>query len=217
MVDDHDMILNGYKSVLIAHFREEESSLIIDTAHDSEEALKYIENSLNQRSEYDIVYLDINIPPSADNRIKSGEDIGKEIREVSPSTSLIVLTMYSENLRLLNILKNLNPEAFLIKSDIKPPEFIKAFLNVLKGEVHYSQSILGLIRKQMTTDIILSANDRSILYHISEGVRTKDLVREVPLSLAAIEKRKKVMREIFEVEKDGDIALINKAKKLGFL
>lgn len=216
MVDDHSLILEGYKSILLDPKNTEGYQLFIETANDADEALKHIENSLLQGA-YDIVFLDINIPPSSDNKILSGEDLGKEIKKVSPSTSLIVLTMYSENLRLISILKNLDPDAFLIKSDILPIEFIEAFKKVLQGKVYYSQTISEMMRRKLTSDIVLTENDRSILFYLADGVRTKDLVGKVPLSLAAIEKRKKLMKEIFEVPKDGDIALINQARKLGFI
>ena len=125
--------------------------------------------------------------------------------------------MYSDNLRLINILKNLNPAGFLIKSDVTPDEFLLAFNKVRKGDVHYSQSITRITRKHITSNIVLDENDRSILFHLADGVRTKDLVEIVPLSLAAIEKRKKMMKEIFGVEKGGDLALINSARNMGFI
>ncbi|MBZ9731164.1 response regulator [Salegentibacter sp. JZCK2] len=216
MIDDHSLIIEGYKSILQEDSKDDDFVLIIDTAHDCGEANQKIIKSLNDGL-YDIVFLDINLPSSIDKKFLSGEDLGQEIRKVSPLTSLIVLTMYSENIRLMNILKNIDPEAFLIKSDITPTEFIKAFRKVLIGKVHYSQSIINLMRRQLTSEIILNENDRAILYYLAEGVRTKDLVVKVPLSLAAIEKRKKFLKEIFEVEDGGDLALINGAKKKGFL
>lgn len=216
MVDDHPLILEGYRSKLLETFQGNETTLIIDTAHDCDEADEKIKNSLTTGN-YDIIFLDINLPASKDGKFLSGEDLGREIRRVSPSTSLVVLTMRSENLRLLGILKSLNPDAFLIKSDVIPEEFLKAFNNVREGKVHYSQSVTDIMRYQLTTDISLNENDRSILYHLSEGVRTKDLNKHVPLSLASIEKRKKMMKEIFGVEKEGDLALIRKAQSMGFL
>ena len=216
MIDDHSLILEGYKSKLQESFPKDKLHILIDTAQDCDEAYEKIKNSIPSSS-YDIVFLDINLPPSKDRKFLSGEDLGKEIKKNSPETSLIVLTMYSENIRLLNILKHLNPEAFLIKSDITPQEFLKAFNKVREGEVYYSNSIIEIMRKQLTSDVVLDEYDRSILFHLAEGVRTKDLVQVVPLSLAAIEKRKKVLKEILEVENSGDLALINMARKKGFL
>ena len=217
MVDDHPLILEGYKSKLMESYSSSQKwRLIIDTAFNCDEAYEKITTSLKDGN-YDVVILDINIPPSKNGKFLSGEDLGQEIRKVSPETSLIVLTMYSDNLRLINILKNLDPSGFLIKSDVTPDEFLNAFKKVREGDVHYSQSITRITRKHITSNILLDENDRSILFHLSDGVRTKDLVDSVPLSLAAIEKRKKMMKEIFEVEKGGDLALINAARKMGFL
>ena len=216
MIDDHSLILEGYKSKLLESFEKDEVILLIDTAHNCDEAYFRIAKSTKD-GKYDIVFLDINLPPSKDKKFLSGEDLGKEIKKISPGTSLIVLTMYSENLRLLNILRNLDPAAFLIKSDVTPQEFLRAFKKVREGKVHYSQSVTNLMRTQLTSNIVLDEVDKKILYHLAEGVRTKDLVGMVPLSLAAIEKRKKMMKEIFEVESGGDLALINQAKKIGFL
>lgn len=216
MVDDHALILEGYKSKLHDSFEKDELVLRIDTAHNCEDANEKILNSLQDES-YDYLFLDISLPPSRDGRFLSGEDLGKEVKIISPSTRLIVLTMYSENLRLLSILRNLDPEAFLIKSDVTPEEFLLAFNKVREGKVHYSQSVTTLMRTQLTSNIALDENDRKILFHLANGVRTKDLVEMVPLSLAAIEKRKKMLKEMFEVEKGGDLALVNQAKKMGFL
>lgn len=215
MIDDHSLILEGYKSTLQQSLSPEEYVLYIDTAGDCDEAYRQIKSM--GENPYDVVLLDIGIPASKDRKFLSGEDLGKEIRRLAPQTSLMVLTMTNENLRLLNVLKNLDPEAFLIKSDITPAEFLKAFKMIIQGKVYYSQSIIDLMRRQVTSQIILNDNDRAILYHLSEGVRTKDLVYKIPLSLAAIEKRKKFLKEIFRVEEGGDLALINEAKKMGFL
>lgn len=216
MVDDHPLILEGYKSKLQQSFISEETAVFIDTANCSDVAFHKIVEAGKEKP-YDIVILDIGLPASADRKFLSGEDLGKEIRKKAPETLLMVLTMFNENIRLLNILKNINPEGFLIKSDISPVEFIQAFRNVLRGKVHYSHTIVNLARREMTKEIILNENDQSILFFLAEGIRTKDLVDKVPLSLTAIEKRKKKLKEIFEVEDGSDLALISRARKMGFL
>lgn len=217
MVDDHPLILEGYKSKLIEYFGPlPDLRLVIDTAFDCQVAHERILDSVTNDF-YDIAILDINLPPSKNGKILSGEDLGLEIQKLSPKTHIIVLTMYYDNLKLINILKNLNPAGFLIKSDVTPDEFLIAFNKVLKGDVHYSQTITRVTRKHIASNIVLDESDRSILYHLAEGIRTKDLADKVHLSLATIEKRKKMMKEIFAVENGGDLALINAARKMGFL
>lgn len=215
MVDDHPIILEGYKKILVDN-RSEDVGMRIDTARSCEEANAKIEASLNGLA-YDIVFLDIGLPPSSNREFLSGEDIGKKIRRVSPMSKLAVLTMYVENIRLLTIFKSLRPEAFMVKSDVSSSEFLEAFDNMLQGKTYSSQTIQDLMRKQIVHDYNITKTDRDILLHLSRGLKSKEIPKFVPLSLASIEKRKKFMREVFEVEDVRDITLINRAKDLGFL
>ena len=216
MIDDHPIILEGYKRVLLDN-RSNSLELSVDTANTCDEADMKIEGSLAVEHHYDLVFLDIGLPPSANRELSSGEDLGKKIRKVSPKTELIVLTMFVENIRLLSILKSLRPEAFMIKTDVTAREFLLAFDSVLDGQTYSSQTVQDLMRKQIVNDFHVDKTDRDILYHLSRGVKTKEIPRLMPVSLAAIEKRKKVMREAFGAEDLRDITLINKARELGFL
>lgn len=215
MVDDHPVILDGYKNILESA-EIQDNLLIIDTANTSEEAYLKIKNAVLHQA-YDVIFLDISLPASIEHNIYSGEDLGLKIREMLPGVKLIVLTMYSENLRLYNIMKNLKPEGFLIKSDFSSDEFLQAYEKVLKGQYYYSHTVKEFIRKQFGNHHLLDDIDRRILYYISKGVKTKDLSTEINLSLAAVEKRKKNIKEKLGVEKGGDIILLDKAKDLGFL
>lgn len=215
MVDDHPIILEGYKKILLDN-RSEQVRMKIDTANSCEEANSLLEASLNAQL-YDIIFLDIGLPPSRDGEFLSGEDIGRKIRKVSPASQLAVLTMFVQNLRLLTIFKGLKPEAFMVKSDVSSTEFLEAFDRMLQGKTYSSQTVQDLMRKQIVHDYDITKTDRDILLYLSRGLKSKEIPQFVPLSLASVEKRKKFMREVFEVEDIRDITLINRAKELGFL
>mgnify|MGYP006897066443 CR=1 FL=1 len=53
--------------------------------------------------------------------------------------------------------------------------------------------------------------------NLSKGIKTKNLTEYIPLSLAAIEKRKRHLKEVFDVEKKGDESLLDQARNTGFL
>lgn len=215
LVDDHPIILDGYKNILNS-FNKNELDLIIETASDCDEAYEKITKSKTTLP-YDIIFLDISLPPSKHYPIYSGEDLGLKVREFLPDCKLAILTTYTENLRLFNIMKNLKPEGLLIKSDVTPKEFFTAFEKILAGDLYFSQTVNEFSRKHISQDFRIDAMDRKILFYLSKGVKTKDLSDIVSLSLAAIEKRKRNMREIFGIEEGGDLVLIDKAKELGFL
>ena len=56
-----------------------------------------------------------------------------------------------------------------------------------------------------------------MLHLLSLGIKTKDLVKHLDLTLSAIEKRKKNLKELFFVEDGKDETLINIAKEKGYI
>jgi len=215
MIDDHPITLDGYRNILIS-LQDSNSNYLIDIASNCEDAYWKIHKTAEENNQFDVIFLDISLPPSESLKIFSGEDLGLKIREISPSTKIIILTMYNENFRIYNILKNISPEGLLIKSDVSPKEFFRAFSEVLDDKLYYSHTVKVLMRKQFTNNIVLDELDRNILFQLSKGVMTKDLIQFIPLSLAAIEKRKRNIKEILEID-GGDLLLIERAKQLGFI
>ena len=59
--------------------------------------------------------------------------------------------------------------------------------------------------------------DKMILLQLSLGSKTKDISKYVPLSLRAIENRKRRLKEIFNVKASGDRELLEQAKKSGYI
>lgn len=215
MVDDHPMILDGYKNILTSSIGDKKN-LLIDLAYNCEDAFNKVESSLIS-SPYNLIYLDVSLPPAKKQKIFSGEDLGIRIREISPQTKIIIMTMYSESMRIYNLMKNIQPEGLLIKTDVNPMEFVTSFEKVSSGNLYYSQTVNEMLKKHFINDLVLDNIDRSILFHISKGVKTKDLADIVNLSLPAIEKRKRNIKKAIGVGDGGDLVLIDKAKELGFL
>lgn len=214
MIDDHPIIIEGYQSILKDHLAKYQ--VVFETANSCQEGLNKLEESQGGKP-FDIVILDIGLPPAQEGKINSGEDLGLYIREHFPQTRIIVLTMFSDSVRLLSIIKSLQPEGFLIKTDVNSSEFLRAFDTVLDGKIYNSQGVQLLMRKEIIHDYHLDKTDRDILSLLSRGLKSKEIPDHLPVSLPSVEKRKKNMREVFEVEDMRDITLINKAKELGFI
>ena len=117
----------------------------------------------------DIVFLDISLPPSKGRKILSGEDLGLKLNEVLPEAKVIVSTTFNDNYRIHSIFKNINPDGFLIKNDITPKELILAIEEVLTDPPYYSKTVMKLLRKQVSSDLLLDHIDRKILYELSVG------------------------------------------------
>lgn len=215
IVDDHPMIIEGYKNALLsAEFSNYQ--MHVNTAINCEDAYKKIKAS-SRATPYDVLFLDVKLPPSPSGRVLSGEDLGAIARRMLPDAKIVVLTMSEENPRIYNILKTIDPDGFLIKSDINSDEFIRAFKIIMEKPPYYSHTVNNFLRMQTNNDIILDDIDRSILYHLSQGIRTKNLTEYVSLSLAGIEKRKRQLKSAFGVDRYDDQKLLEKAREKGFL
>ncbi len=215
IVDDHPMIVEGYKNALLnSHY--DDGDLIIHTANTCDTAISKMMDAV-EGIPYDIMFLDIKLPPSADGQILSGEELGIEAKKMLPKSKVVILTMFNDNFRLNNILKNVDPDGFLIKTDVTSQEFVNAFEQVLKKPPYYSTTIAKLLRQQITNDIILDGIDRKILYQISIGTKVKDIPNFVTVSIGSVERRKRQLKKLFKVSDEDDRALIEKAKIKGFI
>ena len=217
IVDDHPIICDSYKDAFAEVNKEFENLHIqIEVALDCDTGREKIRNNWVEKG-YDLVFLDIRLPASRDRKLVSGEDLGELIREVQPQAKIIVATTFNDNFRMLNIFKSLNPEGFLIKNDLNTKELTTAISHVIQGKPYYSSTVAGLFRKQMSQSMNVDKIDRLMLYELSMGTRMKEMPKVVPLSMAGIEKRKRILKQKFDVEDQGDKALILKAREMGFI
>lgn len=216
MIDDHPMIIEGYQNTL-QFTKKENQELFIDIANNCDEAVTYMDKSIEHERPYDMLFVDISLPPSSDGSMNSGEDLAEYARKTLPDAKIVILTMFNESFRIHNIIKNINPDGFLIKSDLTSSELASAFQAVLNNPPFYSGTVNSHIRKAISSDIIIDEKNRKILYLLSQGVKTKNLATHLDISLSAVEKRKKQLKEIFFVEDGQDETLLNEARKQGFV
>lgn len=217
LVDDHPIIADAYKSAFdYISSEKNDIEFNISIVNNCDDAVKHVVNASKGKG-LDIVFLDISLPPSSDGKFLSGEDIGIKIKQLMPKCKVLIATTYNDNYRIQVILKNVNPDGFLIKNDINKEELVASIRSILSGSPYYSKSVLELFRKQTSIDYRLDKIDRQLLYEMSIGTKMKDLPNIIPMSLAGLEKRKKHLKELFGVQDNFDRELIQKAKEKGFI
>lgn len=188
----------------------------LHTTSNCSSALEKIEQAIIGRP-FDLALLDINLPPAKQKKVLCGEDLGIKLRNYFPQIKIIIYTSNNDNYRLNNILKSINPDGFLIKSDIDYKDLIESIQKVMVNPPCYSPSILSLIRQHISNDFVLDSIDRILLYEISKGTKNKDLPNYVNLSKSGIERRKRHLKEVFDIEGKGDKKLIQIAKEKGYV
>lgn len=212
MIDDHPTIIEGYKKILSYN---KDLNLHILMAKDCDQAIRQITKAtLNDG--FDMFFIDIQLPASKDGTLTSGEDLASYAKTKFPNAKIIILTMIDSVDRLHNIIKKIPHDSILIKSDTTAKILRLAFETVLNNKKYYSKTVNKLKNSIIQNDCILDENDMKILHHLSKGIKTKNLVNYIDLSLSAIEKRKKNIKLAFNIEGDSELLLLE-AKKRGFI
>ena len=218
IIDDHPLISEAYKNALdLVASENTKINFEIETAINCDTAYKKITGSAKKRTPYDLIFLDIKLPPSEDGKIRSGEDLGIKIKELLPSSKLIIATTYNDNYRIHGIFQSLSPDGFLIKNDVNPQELVTAIKAVISDLPHYSVTVVKMLKKEVSNDLLIDKIDRVLLYELSIGTKTKSLPHIIPLSMAGIEKRKRHLKELFDISKQDDKTLISVARDKGFI
>ncbi len=214
-VDDHEMIVLGYKYTLEASTFDD-FEVVVHTAPGFDLGKKEIESSAN-RLPYDIILLDIQMFPDSAKEERGGEDLGLLARKISPSSKVVFLSSFSDSYRINNILKNVNPDGYMVKSEVDEKTLQTMVKTVLKKPPYYTAAALQAIRRKMANEDQIDERDKKILYQLSIGTKTKDISSLVAAASTTVENRKRQLKIMLGVENGNDFALIEEARKRGFI
>ncbi|HEX8562267.1 MAG TPA: response regulator [Flavobacterium sp.] len=212
IVDDHPAMIEGYKSIL--SLNQDGDFFEISIAHDCASAYRII---VQQGACFEMALLDVILPPSDDFKISSGLDLARLIRKNHPLCKLVFLTSHTEAFVLYTIVKEVQPEGLLVKSDFTAEEFLEALTAIDKDETYRSATVTKGIQEILRKDTYLDTYNRQIISLLAQGVKTKNLPRYLNLSISAIDKRKVQIKDYFGIEKGGDEDILTAAKKSGFI
>jgi len=217
IIEDEPMILENYERALISIENNSTSlKFCIDQATNCQEAFDKIKLARHNKR-LDLVFLDIRLRPSPDHKIQSGEDLGIMIRKNLPNTKIIVITSHDEAFRLNNILNTVQPEGFLVKSDIDFSDLIETIKKVMDEKNHFSHTVATLLKRNSLNKTTLGDVDIKLLHEISNGAKMKELVELLHLSKSGVEKRKRRIKEKFDDWHMSDRDMILAAKEKGFI
>ncbi|WP_338841777.1 response regulator [Flavobacterium ginsenosidimutans] len=212
IVDDHPFIIEGYKNA-ITRYNPKKYEFLISQGHDCQSGYDIIES--DNTPTFDIAFLDISMPPYEEREIFSGEDLAKLLLKKMPSCKIILLTMYTELLKIKTIIRTIQPNGLIIKNDLTFDELLLAFDKVMKNEKYYSQSVVKMLNQSTHNAIEIDQYDKQILIHLAKGSTIDEMLQNIPISLNAVEKRKKHLKELLKIKNDSDEDLIKEAKSKG--
>jgi DNA-binding NarL/FixJ family response regulator len=212
IVDDHPFIIEGYKNA-ITRYNPKEYEFLISQAYDCKSAYDLLQDV--ETPNFDIAFLDISMPSYEEKDIFSGEDLAKLIIKKMPNCKIILLTMYTELLKIKTIIRTINPNGLIIKNDLTFDELLFAFDKVMKNDKYYSQSVVKMVNQSPHNSIEIDQFDKQILFHLSKGTEHHTMPQYIPISLNAIEKRKINLKELLKIKTGSDDELVKEAKSKG--
>ncbi len=214
IVDDHPFIIQGYKNA-ITRYNPKQYEFFITEAKDCQSGYNVITNP--ETRAFDIAFLDISMPSYDEKGIFSGEDLAKLLKEYMPNCKIILLTMYTELLKIRTIIEAIDPLGLVIKNDLTFDELLFGFNKVINNEIYYSQSIQKMLDQSEQETMEIDLFDKQILFHLSKGTKTIDIPQYIPISLSAIEKRKIDLKKMLDIKDKTDIELVREAKNRGII
>lgn len=215
LIDDHPIIIDGYKAILIT--KEIESEENIKVLCSLSEAFTYIKEQAENKVNIDLFVIDYNMPQDAANELYNGEDLALQIRHFLPNTKIVLLTSVATPLLLFEIIQRLQPEGLWLKSDIGIHSFINHLRSILSGATVYSETVKKAYKNVVNYTSIIDDNNRKMLLLLNEGVKTKNLPEHLHLSIDTINHRKASLKNILGMDSGDDFELVKKAKSLGLL
>ena len=216
MIDDHPMMIEGYKSIL--SFNTINAEINVTSANSCKEAIDIIDKTEDLYS-FDVVFLDLSLPPYEERKILSGEDLAYIIKKKFPVIKIVILTSHAEAFLLYDLKRKVEPHGLLVKSDFSAEELLNAFETIMRGDKYESKTVKEGIEELLSTknNIFLDEQNREIITLLAKGILTKNLTQYINLGQSAIDKRKAQIKEYFLIKGGTDEDIVREAKKHGFI
>jgi two-component system, NarL family, response regulator NreC len=162
LADDHVIVRDGLRSIL-----EDEGFEVVGEASDGLEGVK-----LCKELRPDIVLLDISMPSL------NGIDAAREMLESCPNTSIIALTMLTDEDSVLASLR-VGIKGYVLKSGASS-NLIDAIQAVCNGEIYLSPDVSksvvsAYLSKDDSPQDPLSIREREVLQLLAEGKNVKEI------------------------------------------
>lgn len=206
LADDHTLLRAGLRKLVDAF----EGCKVVGEAADGNTLLDRI-----QELQPDLVLTDITMPGL------TGLEATQELIRQWPHTKVIILTMHEDE-EYVNLALAYGAMGYLLK-DSAPSELEVAIQTVMQGQLYLSpvisSNLIGSyahnLRSEKKPEPVLSPRQREVLQLVAQGQSTKDIARQLNLSIKTIEThRSRLMQQLDIHEVTG---LVRYAMKIGLI
>jgi two-component system response regulator NreC len=203
LADDHTIVRQGLKLIISSHADLQ----VIGEAANGREVLE-----LAEKLKPDLILMDVAMPEL------NGIEATRRLREVSPRTKVLVLSMHKEAVYVREILKA-GARGYILKDAIDT-ELISAIQSVARGDGYISPAISGTLlsdyRQNITNPLdLLSSREREVLQLIAEGKTNKEVATRLNLSVYTVDSHRGKIMEKLNLHSTGE--LVRFAMKQGLV
>ena len=202
LADDHPMFRQGLKALL-----EREGFEVVAEAADGHEAVRQARQLTPA-----VAVLDIGMP------LLNGIDAARQILKQTPSTQVVVLTMYEEEAYVLEALRA-GIRGYVLKAQAAA-DLVAAIREVLRGAVYLSPGISKAVvdaymgKSELPLDP-LTDRERQVLQLIAEGKTTKEIAEILGLSVKTADSHRTRIMQKLEIHETA--SLVRYAVRRGFI
>ena len=216
-VDDHNFLLEGIVNALDKH-----AEIEIIGRSKCDDAYKEIKKAQVANDAFDILFTDLSFENVTNSdEIEDGEALIKRLDRdgIRPKTGII--TGHSSINRVFNVIHNLNPLAYILKSNCSGDELYFAVQKMLNDEHFYTHSIHEKLMRRRIVEIQLDDVAIQILKELPRHSKIKNMVgviqntKGMELSLRTIENKLSNLR--IDLDANNNIDLFTIAKELGIV
>lgn len=187
IVDDHPIVQEGLQKLLAGA-----TNIIITGCFTTgAELIDFL-----KKHPLNIVLLDISLPDV------NGIDLCKEIKKLSPATSVLALSNHSERSMIFQMLQN-GATGYLLKN-ISGEELISCIDEAMNGQFAFSHAVKEILARPSANELReiprLTKREKEILQLIADGMTTADIAGALHLSPLTVETHRKSLLQKFEVK-----------------
>lgn len=205
LADDHEIILDGLKSLL----EEEDDIEVVGTAKDGEEAIQLMENNT-----IDVAVLDINMPGM------NGIETTKIVRSTT-DTKVLILSMYN-TYEFIDELIEAGCQGYILKNKGQE-ELVRAIRRVYNGKSYFGENVLEKIVEQRLNPqkekeevaVTLTKREVEVLKLIAQEFTSPEIAEKLFIAEATVNTHRRNL--ISKLKVRSSLGLVHYAYKHGFI
>jgi DNA-binding NarL/FixJ family response regulator len=203
MADDHPLIREGFRSLLVKNERFE----IVGIAENGKELVE-----LAETLKPDIILSDINMP------VLNGMAAIEQINKMHPDIKCVILTMHEERAYILQALK-IGVQGYILKN-IERYDLEKAIISIFDGGKYFSPIVTNILaesvaRPEQNMVSELTPREIQVLELVAEGHSTKQVADKLGIGTRTVESHRVNMLKKMKVSNTAE--LVKKAIEMKIL